>query len=191
MSNSNKIIIVESIVIILLCLFLFNKCNSEKPTTVKTKFLTERKYYPQLFPIKLDHYLKGDSIEIKIPAVVDTDFIIRKYFTQFNFNDSIRDTNIFISSQVQIARNTILKSDIKYKLLKPITSTTITIENTTEAKQRPVLLIGSDIGFNNQLQIKQFSPSLLFVTKNKKVFGAGYDFVNQTYQAKVYLPLFK
>lgn len=192
MSNSTKIIIIESIAIILLCLFLFKACQTDsQPTTRKTKIEKEYKYYPKYYPLKLEHYTKGDSIKVPIPAVVDTASIIRNYFMQYTFTDSIRDTNIAISSQVQIALNRVLKSDIKYKLLRPSVSTTVTIENNTETKPRPALLLGADVGFSNKKQFTQFSPSFLFITKNKKAFGAGYDVLNQTYQAKIYLPIFK
>lgn len=189
MRNSTKIIIIQSIAIILLCLFLFNTCNDVTPTNTKT-IVKEYKYYPKYYPIKLEHYTKGDSIPVLIPANVDTQSIIRNYFMQYTFNDSIRDTNIAINSQVQIALNKVLRSDIKYKLLKPSISTTVTIENNTEVKQRPALLFGADIGFKTN-GFEQIAPGLLFITKNKKAFGAGYDLQNKTYQAKIYLPLFK
>lgn len=193
MSNSTRIIILQSIAIVLLCLFLFKACQDDnQPKTTKTKIEKEYKYYPKYFPLKLDHYIKGDSIIVPIPAIVDTQSIIRSYFMQYTFNDSIRDTNIAISSQVQIALNKVLKSDIKYKLLRPSVSTTVTIETNTETKQRPALLLGADAGFSiNNKQFNQFSPGFLFITKNKKAFGAGYDVLSKTYQAKIYLPIFK
>jgi hypothetical protein len=194
MDNSKKIIAIESIVIVLLCLFLFNKCkddHADKKSHTITKTNIERHYFPKYYPLKLDHYIKGDSIKIEIPAIVDTLAVVQNYFKAYTFKDSIRDTNIFVQSQVQVALNRVLKSDIKYKLLRPITNTTVTIETQKENKPRMAFLVGSDFGFSKTQFFNQISPGVLLITKNKQAYGAGYDLLNGTYQAKIYFPLFK
>lgn len=193
MEVTKKIIAIESLIIILLCLFLFNQCRDKKVITpeVKTRIVTERKYYPKWNTLVFNHYYKRDSLILQPKQLIDTGAILEHYFSQFTFADSLRDTNISIQSRVVVALNTVIKSDIKYKLLHPITSTTVTIETKTEIPKRAMLLFGGTIGGNKNQFISTISPNLLLITKKYKGFGIGYDVVNQTYQGSFYLPILK
>ncbi len=191
--TSFTIISVESIVIILLCLLLFNNCQDKKQDASNTTIrkVTVYKYLPKWYPLALTSYEKGDSVIIEKPSVIDTQAVINNYYKRYTFNDSISDTNIIINSQVIVAKNIVEKSNIKYKLLQPITSTTVTIEKVKETKPRPILLAGAEIGFNKTRFISEVSPGLIFITKKRQAFGVGYELLNQSYQAKVYLPIYK
>jgi len=194
METSNKIIAIESIAIILLCLLLFNKCNQKSEPIIKTKTLTKTEYIYQTKwdTITLHHYHKQDSEIVYFePSKVDTEAVIKNYFKQFTFVDSLRDSNIAVQSRIKVALNTVLESKLTYKLLKPNVSTTITIENTTEQPKRPLLLIGATLGGNKTEFINTITPNLIFVTKSRKAFGLGYNLVNKSYQASVYLPIYK
>lgn len=191
--TSFTIIAIESIVIFLLCLLLFNNCQDKKQEKKDTKIskVTEYKYYPKWYPLALTNYVKGDSVLIPIPVSVDTAQIIRDFYTRYTFNDSIKDTIIEIQSSIEVALNMVTKSNIKYKLLQPTKSTTVTIETVKETKPKAALLLGADIGFNKTRLISQVSPGIIFMTKKKYTYGLGYDMLNKTYQAKIYLPLLK
>jgi hypothetical protein len=191
--TSFTIIAIESIVIFLLCLLLFNNCQDKKQEKKDTKIskVTEYKYYPKWYPLALTNYVKGDSVIVEKPSVIDTQAVINSYYKRYTFNDSISDTNIIINSQVIVAKNIVEKSLIKYKLLQPMTSTTVTIEKVKETKPRPIILVGADIGFNKTRFISEASPGLIFITKKRQAFGTGYDLLNETYQAKCYLPIYK
>lgn len=195
MDNGRSLIVIciQSIAIILLCLLLFNTCQEKQKVIDNTKVskVTFYKYFPKWYPLVVDHYQKTDSVPTPIPQKVDTAEIIRRFYMQYTFRDSIIDTNIAINSAVTVAGNAVLKNEIKYKLLQPQISSTVTIERENEKPLKPIILVGGELGVSPKRFISQVTPAVMVLTKKRQAFGYGYDILNNTHQAKVYLPLYK
>ena len=177
--------------------FLGRSCSTEKHSTfvVKDNFTGK----PQL--IKSDTVVKYvyntkwyalpqvklriDSVFIPVPATVDTAAIIRKFYTEFLYTDSTRDSNILIVNRYIIAENKVISDSTRYKLLKPQIEKTIT--NTFVAPNKMYLSVGLQIGAGKTNFL--FSPELLLTDKKRRCYGVGYDLVNKMYLGKIYIPL--
>lgn len=71
---------------------------------------------------------------ITIPATIDTQAVIKSYFSCRTFRDSIIDSNIYITHQFTICKNFPESATTTYTLLRPVKSTTIT---NTILQQKP------------------------------------------------------
>jgi hypothetical protein len=149
-------------------------------TVVKYRYITK-----WFFPTIKTQRIK-DSMAIPMPAIVDTLAILRKFYTEYCYTDTIQDTNIIAVSEIQLAENKIRNHTLAYKLLRP--EKIITVTNVIEKPFKPLLLLGVSVS-----QDKQFSfgigPQIQFISKRRQSVGLGYDVVNKRVNANLYFPL--
>ena len=149
-------------------------------TVVKYRYLTKW-FFPAIKAQRIT-----DSTPIPMPAIVDTLAILKKFYTEYCYTDTIQDTNIVAISEIQLSENKIRDHNLTYKLLRP--EKIITVTNTIEKPFKPLLMLGVSVS-----QDKAFSfgirPQILFISKRRQSVGLGYDIVNKRVDANLYLPL--
>ncbi|MBS1635236.1 MAG: hypothetical protein JST26_04880 [Bacteroidetes bacterium] len=158
--------------------------NPGKPVAsdTVTKYIYSNKWFPLVVKVKEP----GDSIPYPVPATVDTLAILKAHFTEYNYTDTIQDTNILAVSRIKVFENKIRDHKLDYKLLRP--DKQITITNTLEKPAKPILLIGASMSLDKQFSFG-LGPEALFVSKRLQTFGIGYDLLNKRVTAKVYFPI--
>ncbi len=175
-------------------IFIFNPrgCVNRKPTEklqndvinndTVTKYIYTDKWHTVYIKSKVTH----DSIPYTVPALVDTERILKRYYTLYHYTDSICDTNLIGVNAFDVSENKLKAHTFTYKLLQPTKQTTIT--NYIERKQKSVLLFGVSANLH-QKQVIGLSPECLYLTKKQMGFGLGYDVLNNNYSVKVYYPI--
>jgi len=126
----------------------------------------------------------GETVYIPVPAIVDTNAILKDYFAKNIYKDTLQDSNIIAIRHFTISENKLQQNYFTYKLLKPNIETTIT--RTVTAKKKSSFFLGFNAGTGNKFA---FGPEALFVTKNQKAFGIGYDAINKNINGKFLIKL--
>ena len=200
-TNENKPMrnLLLSILITAIVFFLFGKSCSNPKDKIQTIIVPENQTSkPQL--VKSDTVIKPviqpkwqtitivkthvDSFFVSVPAVIDTLAILKKYFTEYAYSDTTKDSNIIIVNRYWVTQNKILpdSSHTWYKLLREKVVT-----NTVVAPNKIYLSVGMQIGFSKTSFL--LSPELLLTDRKRRSYGLGYDIINQMYTGKIYIPL--
>ena len=149
-------------------------------TDTVTKYVYDKHWYylPQI-------QIRVDSVLVPVPAQVDTAAILQKFFTQYMYVDSTKDSNIIIVNRYVIAQNKVVYDSTHYKLLRPSVEKIIT--NTIEAPNKRFLSVGVQMGIGKNGFL--LSPEILLTDRKHRSYGIGYDIINQMYLGKIYVPL--
>ncbi len=185
----NSLLFLSALVLLILnqkgCVGMRHSQKIEEATT-KSDTVTKYIYNDKWHTI----YIKGkaihDSIPYVVPTIIDTASILKLFYTQYHYRDSICDTNLIGINTFDITENKLKAHSFTYKLLQPLKQTTIT--NYIEKKQKPVLLFGASANLQ-QKQIIGLSPECLYLSKKQMGFGLGYDVLNNSYSLKVLYPI--
>lgn len=166
------------VVMTIVCLLLGN-CNIEnqteptKPTIVEvlkwdtvTKKILVNKPYP----------VPGKDSIITIPQDVDTSEILKKYFTQHIYADTIADTNLVAFINDTVSMNQIKARGFYYKLIKPTHTTTII--NNPPIKKKAEFFVGGFTSGTIKGADMGIGFNALLKTKKDIMYLAGYDVIN-------------
>lgn len=136
---------------------------------------------------KFKYFTKVDSFFVEVPQNVDTNAILKRYFANYTYNDSIKDTVIAGLLTQKISKNKIIEQKFKYRLLQPQTIITNTTVVTPQAQPKRIIYVGLDVGGNKQL----FQAQVQGYLKDKKdwIYGGGYGVTDKTIHVKFGLPI--
>ena len=163
-----------------------NKCPEQQFVAGKDSVVTKVFHdtaWVKVPPIRL----KGKVVTVKDTTILNhTDTILadNNYFKTFIYYKSVNDTNVDINLIDTVSRNSIIGTNLEYKILRPTLVQTI---NTVNTIQRNKLLIG--------LQLKGSAtsfgavPTLIWVTKRDQEISGGYDVINKEIFAGAYLKI--
>jgi hypothetical protein len=194
LTNKQNLIRILGLAAIILLLIQLRGCirdmntgrTQESVQPLRSDTVIKYKYLPKWFYLKMPTQQIVDSTPAVLPPKVDTLAILKKFYTEYCYRDTVQDTNIIAVSEIEVFENKIRNHNLSYKLLRP--EKTITITNTVEKPFKPLLLVGVSIS-----QDKQFSfglgPQVLFISKRRQSVGLGYDVINKRLNANLYLPL--
>jgi hypothetical protein len=164
-----------------------NKLADERHgKTIKADTVVKYHYVTKWLPGLITRTVKRDSIIYPPPAVVDTLAILKKFYAEYCYQDTIKDTNIIAVSDFTISENRLKDHRFTYKILLPSRETIIT--RTTEKPAQRHLLFGAafSVGENNYLGL---GPELLYISRQQHAYGIGYDLLNKSYSVKALIPL--
>jgi len=185
---------IKEILILLLILivgyqFLYpSKEIIEKPViktviTVDTTFIDIVKTDTVYVPTRI---IKTDTV--KIPITVDTLSIIRDYYTEYTYSDTLTvDSLGYGYLKDTIFMNRITSRIVSWDYSIPIITNTVETTITLPPKREFHFYLGATVGGSKQ-SINYFGPSLGFKTKSDKFFtlGAGIvgtDNIGMTFSA--------
>ncbi|MDI1233186.1 MAG: hypothetical protein PSX81_02765 [bacterium] len=127
------------------------------------------------------NYYVTKTITTNIPAVIDTQAVLKDYYSKKTGSNNYRDSNMSITVFDTLFKNSIVGRGLNYKILRPNTTIEKTITNTVtktiERKSRD-WYVGS--GYTTQYGIY---PTLSFVTNKWQVNTGAFYFnpKNQVY----------
>jgi hypothetical protein len=190
---------IKTILIIGLCVFLLlRNCNSNPETkgeivkvdgkkyemvkqTIDTVVITKEIEVPTYVP---KYITRVETVEVEIPADVDTTAILKEYFSKFQVKDTLDLTYDFPNNVKDslgnkpnptlgfgvitdvISQNKIFSRDVKWSFQIP------TIYNTTIVKELPKtqLYYGFGIGGNKEQPLNNVSGGLILKTKRDNLY---------------------
>lgn len=104
-----------------------------------------------------------------VPADVDTSEVIRAFFAQLNYSDSVITDTVSIYIRESVTRNMLSAREVKWKLNIPIQ--TVTEYHTSKRE----LMIGAMAGYTDRVNLSLMGG---YKTQNGQLFMAGYDFAS-------------
>lgn len=124
-------------------------------------------YFPVFQPAVKDSFIK------EIPANVDTVSILRMFFTEKQYQDQFRDSNIVIDYKATVYMNTLKDFIPSYQILRP------KIENKYLVAEHKVKFFGGPtFGFDRSGRFYA-GPELILMTKKENLYTADVDLINQ------------
>lgn len=114
---------------------------------------------------------KPQVIIREVPAQVDTSQILKAYFAQVNYQDTIRTDSAEVIVSETVSMNAIQSRRIGFRYLMPPCSTITITERITLPPTRK-LFIGANIGYSDKVWIM---PSVGYQPKTGHLFMAGYN----------------
>ena len=184
--NLKNLLIIVLVVVIL----LLRQCNGRGTPgqdKIITKIKTEIKIdtitvlIPKYIPKWRDKYLPSDTTYID----VDTIAILQDYLASYIYSDTIANDSIKIIINDSITRNQIAGRDLKYEILYPIKTITITEEHYLNKRE---FYVGPRIGASLNA-LKYIGVEALFKTKKRTAIGLGVG-VDQTFQPQLQFGLY-
>ncbi len=157
-------------------------CTDGKNDTI-TKFIYQKDWHT----ITHEHFNEGNTVYTTIPANVDTEAVIKSYFSKYSSCDTIKDKDLIGVLYYTINKNKMLKDSFIYKILRPDIETIIS--NTIIPKPKNCYFLGFNTGFIMPGKNFGFGPEVLIITKKNKAIGLGYDALNKTISAKFLIKL--
>lgn len=173
MKLQDYIIVIVSIFLIMLW---FNKCGpghndaqggDTLMSTITYKFDTTIHHVES---VNIYHH---SSDTIYLPVKVDTEQVIKDYYTKYAYNDTISDTNIVATITDTLFKNSIFHRSFDYRLLRP----TQIISTVIVAPTSPHFFLEGITGVNVD-RVTQLSLKIDFISKKNQLFTAGWDFKN-------------
>lgn len=171
--------------ITLFILITLNKCDKNNlPTETKQYHTVINNYYdtsknqaPQI------RIIDGKAIPMLIPAIVDTQKILANYFAKNPYTRTFGDSCIKVELTDSISQNKFLSpGKFSYQWLKPIkTVLCTTVTTTVESKKQFNILAGANASFQKNF-VFSYGINGFLLTKNKHLFGLGYDLKNDAIQ---------
>ena len=166
--------------------FLYNSCKKTTPET--TTIITH-----QIDTINNDIVILKPVpykvIEIDtIPAIVDTQKIIKDYFAEKYYRYEYADTNLALKAKFEVKENALQKIDLNYDVFRK-TTTINTVSTITEFKI-PKYTISVGAGF-----ITNFTTTDLFILSNfsfnRNNIEVGYGILNKNVQLNYKFTVFR
>jgi len=152
------------------------KVTHDKVTIIKHDTTIHTIYSRPSESLRYVYINKTDTIKIEIPTIVDSDKVIKNYFTKIAVSRHWRDTTIEIDLIDTLFENHIYNSFIKYKVLEH-TSETDNITNVTNYDS--YLYVGADFPLSNKNQETQFN---ITYASRKADIKLGYEPFNNNYK---------
>ena len=113
-------------------------------------------------------YIPGKTKYIPVPTDVDTLAILKDYYTQYSYKDTVKVNtygNGIISDEV--TQNKIVNRSIIWDLKIPIVKETITVKELPKNQ----IYIGGGVGLDKVNLFNQVSAGFLLKTKSDKIYG--------------------
>ncbi len=126
-----------------------------------------------------------DTVYLHFPSKIDTQAIVRNYYSRYTYSDSLKDSVLSAAVKFSVEQNKISKFDFKYKILSPCKQTVIT--NTVEVA-RHNFLFGLTAGASKN-GIGFITPQFMYQSKRKRIYGIGYDIINNNYTGSFFVPI--
>jgi hypothetical protein len=162
------------LVITLLLVIFFNKCDNAEPQIIREKTEIHNYYDSAAKPIPVKFTVPGAPIFIPVPADVDTAKILAMYFAKYPYARVFSNDSVTISLYDTLSKNSFHhpgKMSYQWHLpIKTVESTTITVEQ----PKKIAFLIGSHVNFN-QKTFADFGPDVYLKTKRDQLIGVGYN----------------
>lgn len=179
--NIKNLLIVVLIVVIL----LLRQCGGKEipgEDVIITKIETEIEIdtisviVPKYIPQWRDKYLPSDTTYLN----VDTAAILQDYLAAYLYSDTIADDSVRIIINDSITRNQIAARDLKYEILYPIKTITITEEHYLNKRE---FYVGPRIGASLNA-LEYVGVEAMLKTKKRTAIGLGIG-VDQTFQPQL------
>jgi len=166
--------------------FLYNSCKKNKPDTQTIiTHHTDTIHYTDTF----NHPVPYKVIEIDtIPAIIDTQKIIKDYFAKKYYKYEYADTNLELKANFQVKENSLQKIKLDYNVFRK-TTTINTISTITEFKI-PEYTLSVGAGF-----ITNFTTTDLLILTNfsfkRNNIELGYGVLNKNVQLNYKFTVFR
>lgn len=166
--------------------FLYNSCKKTTPETIT--IITQRidTINNDIVILKPIPYkvIETDTI----PAIVDTQKIIKDYFAEKYYKYEYADTNLALKAKFEVKENNLQKIDLNYDVFRK-TTTINTVSTVTEFKI-PKYTISVGAGF-----ITNFTTTDLFILSNfsfnRNNIEVGYGVLNKNVQINYKFTVFR
>ena len=114
---------------------------------------------------------------------VDTNAILKDYFTAFFYRDTIQDDSnaLIVLSDVLYANR--IKSRSKAITLY---DKTIYVHTVEKYKPRVKIYVGFGVGYGWRYAKPSFTANLILATKSDAMYGVNYDFLNEAVNVSMY-----
>jgi hypothetical protein len=176
-------------ILLILCLLLglgiyldirFNGAFDDQPTiiskdTIVVNLPQQTFNLPPSAPISI--------VNNQLPSKIDTGAILKAYFSEVTYLDSVDNDTLKIVLKEVISRNAIVSRELTHRLKIPITKV---IETTYQPKG--MFYYGASATYGQSLGL---SPMLGYKNKKEQVFFGSYDPINKSIQVGGLLPLKK
>ena len=159
--------------------------NQNKYVTVNSDTTVVNHYDNRVFTLPAPKGSPIDSVKFEVPDNVDTLAILRKFFTEFTYIDTLQDSNVVVYSLVKVKGNQVTDSKLQYKKLRP--DKTITITNNIEVR-KACFGFGGITGTQGT-QITMLSVNGFFQAKNKQIYSLGYNLMDKSVNFGFYWPI--
>jgi hypothetical protein len=127
-----------------------------------------RYYFPVLHPMPVD------SFEKEIPAKVDTAAILKMFFTEKDYQDQFRDSNIVIDYKAKVYMNTLKNFVPSYQILRATEEKKIYL-----AEEHKVKVFGGPVVGLDRSGRFRAGPQVVIMDKKENLYTADLDLINQ------------
>ena len=136
-------------------------------------------------PEQTFNFAPGKPVTIinEVPANVDTSAILKAYFSELTYNDSLVNDTVAFSIKESVTQNSIRSRELKWRLKMPI-QTIVEIHN----EKKGQLCAGGMVTFRGQSTI---APTLGYKNKNDWFMFGSYDPWTKGIQGGLLIPLRK
>lgn len=171
-------------IVAIIAIMIFQKECGSTTNKTKQKIITDTIVLTEVIRdttplfIKTYYPVPADTIEIQVPANVDTLAILSNYYNKYYYRDTlVNDSMALIVIFDTITQNKIISRSGEYKNRRPTV-----INNTTIINQSKVWNIGFGLFAGGNLSEFQAGPSLLITTNNRSSYLAEYDIMHKTFR---------
>jgi len=174
--------------------FIHKHKKQSQDSTQTVKIVIKRVYQDRWKTIEGKTIRIVDSIPILQNLPIDTLAVIKNYYRENSYCDTLRDSSLLAVIKIKVAENKLKQPPtLDYKILVPQIEKTITVTNTITRKDtinmaKVFLLVGIRAGVNEKL-IGAIAPEMILVLKNKRAVGVSYDVIQKTYNVSAYFPI--
>lgn len=121
--------------------------------------------------------IPGETIKIPVPAIVDTMAILRAYFEENIYDQSLGDSQLSANLSCVVSKNKLKSLDFKYKILRP----TAIIQ---EEKEKIKVFAGLAIGAS-KTGLTAFGPEVSILDKKDHLIGFNYNLIDNSVNASL------
>lgn len=172
-------------VITLLVVIFFNKCGGKTEHTIEKQTVINNYYDSAIRTIPQPVLIPGKPILVEIPAVVDTEQVLRIYFSKYPLTRIFQDSALKATLIDTLYQNHLtFPGNFSYQWLKPVKtveSTTVTVKE--EPKSKMKILLGAYGQFSGSY-VNSFGPELYLQGKKGNLYGINYDVKNKAVGVK-------
>ena len=180
-----------TIIVLVLLIILMRMCQGPKPVPDKPKVtVIESIKYDTIYNEITKYVPKWTERKLPPDTVyrdVDTAAILKNYFAEYTYNDTIDHDTVKIYINDKISKNRIASRDVKYKILYPTKTVTIIEEHYINQRE---FYIGPRLGatVSGQPGLSFIGIESIFRSKKRKTFSIAAG-VNQDFNIQVGLGL--
>jgi hypothetical protein len=182
MSNQTKISLIGWAGFILFLVMFLQDCGCGKcPQYQNQQTVVTQKVYdsvPKIVPVK-SIVTKLDSFIVEVPAVVDTNAILQKYFNQYFYSHAFNDSTIKATIYDTVSQNKITGISFKYQLLKPTEIITVINNPVQVAKPSRNISAGIFLAADTKGANAGFGAQITFKTAKQTMYDARYDLLQK------------